>query len=686
MYATDADDVKRQNVFYNPIQQFNRDLSVLAIKAFSEDWLSRRKSKNSRTRHKGQSRNAKKRKLEVLKDGEQDDNDSAVKQPRIEANGDEDALRPATEASTKDIATAAAGTVSEKDAVVTDDVQTTSTTVGAEQQPGSSQPFFRVLDALSATGLRALRYAKEIPCVTHIVANDMNPEAIKSMEMNVVHNGLSSQITPNIGDAIGHMYSVAYPPPKAHGPQHIYKKYEVIDLDPYGTAAPFVDAALQALSDGGLLCVTCTDSGVFASCGYSEKTYALYGGLPAKGVYGHEVGLRLIINSIATSAAKYGLSIEPLLSLSIDFYARTFIRVKRSPAEVKFLAGKTMIAYVCDSGCGAWTTQSLGRNVRQTSTNGTPWFKHSLSQAPTCDQHCQHCGSKTHVAGPMWAGPIHNAAFIEKILFDLKNADPEVYRTIPRMEGMLSTALEELSVNDAVTQFIPPQPTTSEGETPQPTVALIPSIPPDTIDHFPFFFKPDSLAKVVHCQSPPDAALRGALRHLGYRTAHSHCQRGSFKTDAPWSVLWEIMREWVRQRSPIREGAVKEGTAGWRILQSMRPADVNGGLNGSAGAEDDAGKPGTVVEGGSTNRVTEGVAADGDVTTPDIITDVEQTANATKQKTASTSDAPLKKDLSKLKIVFDEALGKDRPAKRLVRYQQNPRENWGPMTKAKGRG
>jgi tRNA (guanine26-N2/guanine27-N2)-dimethyltransferase len=48
--------------------------------------------------------------------------------------------------------------------------------------------------------------------------------------------------------------------------------------------------------------------------------------------------LRLVLNSIAATAAKYGRAIEPLLCLSIDFYVRLFIRVKQSPATVKFLA------------------------------------------------------------------------------------------------------------------------------------------------------------------------------------------------------------------------------------------------------------------------------------------------------------------------------------------------------------
>ncbi len=36
------------------------------------------------------------------------------------------------------------------------------------------------------------------------------------------------------------------------------EQFDVIDLDPYGSAAPFMDAAVQAVANGGMLCVTCT--------------------------------------------------------------------------------------------------------------------------------------------------------------------------------------------------------------------------------------------------------------------------------------------------------------------------------------------------------------------------------------------------------------------------------------------
>ena len=42
-------------------------------------------------------------------------------------------------------------------------------------------------------------------------------------------------------------------------------RFHVIDLDPYGSPAPFLDAAVQSTAEGGLICITCTDMAVL--CG-----------------------------------------------------------------------------------------------------------------------------------------------------------------------------------------------------------------------------------------------------------------------------------------------------------------------------------------------------------------------------------------------------------------------------------
>lgn len=45
--------------------------------------------------------------------------------------------------------------------------------------------------------------------------------------------------------------------------------------------------------------------------------------------------LRLVLHTVSTSAARYGRYVQPLLSLSIDFYVRLFIRIQIAPIEVK---------------------------------------------------------------------------------------------------------------------------------------------------------------------------------------------------------------------------------------------------------------------------------------------------------------------------------------------------------------
>ena len=45
-----------------------------------------------------------------------------------------------------------------------------------------------VLEALAATGLRSVRYMKEIPSICKLVANDIDPTATDLMKKNFEHN------------------------------------------------------------------------------------------------------------------------------------------------------------------------------------------------------------------------------------------------------------------------------------------------------------------------------------------------------------------------------------------------------------------------------------------------------------------------------------------------------------------
>jgi tRNA (guanine26-N2/guanine27-N2)-dimethyltransferase len=401
------EDSQKQSVFYNPIQQFNRDLSVLAIKAYGEDLMARRKAqlekkqKKQLAQLKQKQRKAKPEGLEGSRSAQcaTPANEQKTNEDGIEGEGDLPSQPPMKKRKTDEvgnsIAVSNAPETSTMESATTVAEDAKSETIKESLRSGGDVPAgdkassskekipFKILDALSATGLRALRYAQEIPFATSITANDMSEKATNSISLNIKHNKLDDKITAHTGNAIAYMYSFVDK-----------SGFDVIDLDPYGTAAPFLDASLQAISDGGLLCVTCTDSAIFASHGYLEKTFSQYGGLPLKGEACHEGGLRLVLHAVASSAARYGLAIEPLLSLSIDYYVRVFVRVRKSPNDVKMHAGKSMIVYNCDSGCGAWTPQFMARHRGKPNRKGETVYKHSFAQAPSTSSHCEHCGQK----------------------------------------------------------------------------------------------------------------------------------------------------------------------------------------------------------------------------------------------------------------------------------------------------
>ncbi len=95
-----------------------------------------------------------------------------------------------------------------------------------------------------------------------------------------------------------------------HASRSSEKMFDVVDLDPYGTAATFLPSAVQAVKEGGsfiyfhlfsfifiyfhlflttvgLLCVTCTDMAVLAG-NYPETSFAKYGSTALRGKHCHE--------------------------------------------------------------------------------------------------------------------------------------------------------------------------------------------------------------------------------------------------------------------------------------------------------------------------------------------------------------------------------------------------------------
>merc|ERR1712137_80533 len=94
--------------------------------------------------------------------------------------------------------------------------------------------------------------------------------------------------------------------------------------------------------------VTATDMPVL--CGkYPETCFAKYGATSLKGGNCHEMALRVLIGCIERHATQYKRTIVPLVSLSVDYYVRVFVRVYTSASEVKKSASKMGYVVQCSS-------------------------------------------------------------------------------------------------------------------------------------------------------------------------------------------------------------------------------------------------------------------------------------------------------------------------------------------------
>ncbi|RZF45481.1 hypothetical protein LSTR_LSTR009352 [Laodelphax striatellus] len=358
-----------------------------------------------------------------------------------------------------------------------------------------------ILEALSASGLRSIRYAKEVPGVKQIFANDISNAAVESIKKNVTCNKVEHLVTTSNVNAISHVYE---------------EKFDVVDLDPYGSASQFLNAAIENLKDGGFLLVTCTDMAVLAG-NVPEACYAKYGAMPLRTSACHEMAIRMVLNCIQEHAADYNKYIVPLLSISADFYIRVFVKLYSFDKIEKVTKNGTSLVYQC-TGCHTL------RLSEQTILNNPVTGRTPVSEV--LGRLCSHCGKRIVVGGPIWSKPIHDLDFVGKMLSVVKS---QPFNTMKRMEGMLKLILEEL--NDV-----------------------------------PLYYTVESLCSKVHCEVLAQVVFHSALLNAGYNVTLSHCAPNSLKTNAPALVIWDILRCWV-ETHPVSKKRLVEGSVALALLQ-----------------------------------------------------------------------------------------------------------------------
>jgi len=333
----------------------------------------------------------------------------------------------------------------------------------------------------------------------------------------VKHNQVENLVEPHNGDAAMLMY----------GHRRPEQRFHVIDLDPYGSPTPFLDSAVQAVQDGGLLCVTATDMAVL--CGNSPETcYTKYGAISLKTKSCHEFALRILLQCLESHANRYGRYIEPLLSLSIDFYCRVFVRVHSGQLKCKQTTSKIGQVYQC-FGCESLAFQPLGKMAPH--KNGLN-LKFSLPAGPPVDSKCKFCNHSHHIGGPIWLAPMHDREFISRVLEEL----PDNLGTTDRLVGMLNMALEEL-------------------------------------EDVPLFYEITRVCSITKQSLGKLTTFLSAIMNAGYRVSLTHANRNGIKTDAPTEFIWSMMRAWGKKEGKDLLKNLSEGSPGRMIMSSTGEED-----------------------------------------------------------------------------------------------------------------
>ncbi|MDD1777223.1 MAG: tRNA (guanine(10)-N(2))-dimethyltransferase [Candidatus Helarchaeota archaeon] len=261
---------------------------------------------------------------------------------------------------------------------------------------------------LEATGVRGIRFQLEVPNIGKLIMNDVSPAAYALMKRNVESNQLAERIEIKNDDALNVLNDYA-----RRG-----QRFDVIDLDPFGSPSRFLDAAVRALKmDSGLICLTATDMAPL--CGVRQDAcLRKYGGRSLRTEYCHELAVRVCLNTLVTTAARYEIAIEPVLCYSIDHYIRLYARLQSGALKADAALQQQGYIVHCFQCNFRMPTQNL------------------LAVHPNCPD----CGAPLDYAGPLWLGPFVDVAFCEKLV----PIAPQLHlKTEKRILKLLHLILEE---------------------------------------------------------------------------------------------------------------------------------------------------------------------------------------------------------------------------------------------------
>ncbi len=231
-------------------------------------------------------------------------------------------------------------------------------------------------DVLGATGIRGVRMTNEVGL--DVTINDWSQRAHELIKKNVELNRSSAKaLRKNANILLSESH------------------FDIVDLDPFGSPAPFLDAACRSVDK--MLCITATDTAPL--CGaHKASGIRKYGAIPLKTEYHPEMGVRVLLGAIARNLARYDKSMSPLLSYAMEHHFRVYLAVEKGAAKSNEMMKK--VGFICHCfGCG--------------------FRKWTYGLAAHVPEKCPSCAERISLAGPLWLGILHDKKFCNLVLREL---------------------------------------------------------------------------------------------------------------------------------------------------------------------------------------------------------------------------------------------------------------------------
>jgi tRNA (guanine26-N2/guanine27-N2)-dimethyltransferase len=245
--------------------------------------------------------------------------------------------------------------------------------------------------------------------IDYIYVSDKNPKAVEIIEKNAVDLSQSEKLIIQRAEASALISQLI-----------IDKKHpDIIDIDPFGSPIEFIEISLRAIRrNQGYLFATATDLQVL--CGrYADACFRIYNAHPTRYHICHEVALRILLYNILTSAGRFGLAIQPILSLNHEHFLRIKVKIIEGKDIANLQHKEQGYVHFCPK-CSFYFV----RKIKDT-------FESNI---------CPICETELEVAGPLWLGHLYDKNYIEHMNEKLKELD---LPTKTQIEKILNIILEE---------------------------------------------------------------------------------------------------------------------------------------------------------------------------------------------------------------------------------------------------